>query len=355
MDIVDNEYRSLGHILADNGGLRVDNYSLFDDRLTPWIIDFEPLLQRAGTLKTTAQIFYWKMAESKIFAGDKPVFLLGSPITGIILASAIAHEIYSTTSGPDKKGLDLRIGFFAKDQDLVYLNHPDPEKRVENKLKKEFPSAKKSNVITVRQPSLRGEDLVRFGATEAAKLVSFQSEADSVVAVGYGGMPWAVSIALGMAELGKPPYVAYERFTKRAYTPSGSSFVGGVKPGGNYVLVRIADNAEPGFQGQLQDGDNVLIIDDIAAKERELMGEVRKVLHQNPRARVAGVMAGVDRREKEGDRKLGESLDAAKIDLYSVTTAEELIVDWHNIPDTERKLTDQQFEQLMEYQRRYAY
>ncbi len=355
MNVVDVEYKKLGHILAANGGLRADNYNLFDDRSTPWIIDFEPLLRKAGTLKTTAQIFYQKMLESKIFATDKPVFLLGSPTAGIILASAIAYQIYSTTSELGERGLDLRVGFFAKDQDLTYLNHPDPVRRVEDKLKKEFPKAKKSNVIIARQPSFRGEDLARFGTAEAAKLANFQPEVDSIVAVGYGGMPWAVSLALGMAELGKSPYVAYERFTKRAYTSSESFFVGGVNPAGSYALVRIVDNAEPGFQGQLQDGDNVVIIDDIAAKERELMGEVRKVMRQNPRARVAGVMVGVDRKEVEGDRRLGESLKAAKIDLFSVATAKELLTDWHGFLDPDRKLTDQQFEKLMEYQCKYSY
>ncbi len=353
---MDIGYQRLGHILIANGGLKAANYALFDDRSTPWIIDFEPLLQRADTLKTTAHIFYQRMADAGMLTGDKSVFLLGSPTAGIILASAIAYETYKLTLEPDRRGLDLRIGFFAKDQDRVYLSHPNPEKRVEDKLKKEFPRARKSNVVVVRQPSLRGEDMARLGVTEAARLVAFQPEVDSIVAVGYAGMPWTVSLALGMAELGKTPYVAYERFTKRSYARSDSSFVGGINPEGNYVLVKTTDNAEPGFQGQLQDMDNVVIIDDIAAKERELMGGIRKVMRQNPRARVVGVMVGVDRKEKEGDRKLGESLSAAKIELYAVTTAEQLLRDWRDFPDdSDKRLPPVKFEELMLYQSRNAY
>ena len=349
-----NSYQEgLGKMLVENDCVKTGMYRLFEDRSTPYIIDFERALGRANPLARLADMFHSKMTESGLLSPDKPPFLIGNTLSGIPMAAAVAIEAYKHGQGTSGKGLDMRFGFFVKDEDIMTVADAEETRK---KLLKEYPGVKVLNTVTVRPTELRGEDLLTTGRLEAARILNFHSDVESIVASGYSGAPLAVSIAMAMRELGKDPYIAYERFSGRTYEPkAGSFFLGDVGNKSNVVIVRSSDRPATVFYGNLQDNDNVLIVDDIAARESTLMGTVRKTVRQNPRATITGALVGVDKKEREGEKRLADSLRISGMDLYSIITAEELLEMWHQFPDPEKRLSDEQHRIFLEYQRTNGY
>lgn len=150
-----------------------------------------------------------------------------------------------------------------------------------------------------------GKQLAKLGDYYAACIRENGLEADTLVGPAYKGIPLSVATAIAL-------YNNYEQEL-------------------NYCFDRkeIKDHGEGGlFVGkQLQDGEKVIIIEDVMTSGKALR-EILPKLEAAAKVQVVGMIISVDRREKALNSDLSAVSEAKKefgIDVYSVVTMDDII------------------------------
>ena len=150
-----------------------------------------------------------------------------------------------------------------------------------------------------------GKQLAKLGDYYAACIRENGLEADTLVGPAYKGIPLSVATAIAL-------YNNYEQEL-------------------NYCFDRkeVKDHGEGGlFVGkQLQDGEKVIIIEDVMTSGKALR-EILPKLETAAKVQVVGMIISVDRREKALNSDLSAVSEAKKefgIDVYSVVTMDDII------------------------------
>lgn len=150
-----------------------------------------------------------------------------------------------------------------------------------------------------------GKQLAKLGEYYAACIMDNHLEADTLVGPAYKGIPLSVATAIAL-------YHGYEKEV-------------------NYAFDRkeVKDHGEGGlFVGkQLQDGERVIIIEDVMTSGKALR-EILPKLEAAANVKVVGMVISVDRREKALDSDLSAVAQAKEqfgIDVYSVVTMDDII------------------------------
>ncbi len=340
-------------LLIGNDCVKLGDFTLFENRTSPYFISFDPLIGRASLHKALAAQLYEAFLECSNRGVASP-FLLGNPVYGIPMVAALTQEIYEK-AGSNGKGRGLRFGYFVKEEDSSQLDR-DPEKTVAALLE-EHGNIGVVNILKVESMGLRGDDLAFVAQSEARHLAKYIPEISGIVASGYSGMPFATAIANEMLRLGKDLYVAYERLSTKAYDPMKSHFIGRTDPkGGKAVIVTSSERPDAsGFYGLLQEGDEVIVVDDVAGREKPIIDNINRTSTRNTRVKISSVLLGVDRMERDGTKELAETLAAEHITLRSLTTSNRVLDYWANLHDDARKLSPKDYQRLSAYQAENAY
>ena len=150
-----------------------------------------------------------------------------------------------------------------------------------------------------------GKQLAKLGEYYAACIQENKLQADTLVGPAYKGIPLSVATAIAM-------YHDYEKEI-------------------NYCFDRkeVKDHGEGGlFVGkQLQDGEKVIIIEDVMTSGKALR-EILPKLKAAANVEIVGMIISVDRREKALDSELSAVAEAKKqfgVDVYSVVTMDDII------------------------------
>ena len=150
-----------------------------------------------------------------------------------------------------------------------------------------------------------GKQLAKLGKYYAACIQENGLEADTLIGPAYKGIPLSVATAVAM-------YHDYEKEV-------------------NYCFDRkeVKDHGEGGlFVGkQLQDGEKVIIIEDVMTSGKALR-EILPKIQAAANVEIVGMVISVDRREKALDSELSAVAEAKKqfgVDVYSVVTMDDII------------------------------
>ena len=150
-----------------------------------------------------------------------------------------------------------------------------------------------------------GKQLAKLGEYYAACIHDNNLKADTLVGPAYKGIPLSVATAVAL----------YHRYETEI----------------NYCFDRkeVKDHGEGGlFVGQqLQDGEEVIIIEDVMTSGKALR-EILPKLEAAAKVKVVGMIISVDRQEKALNSELSAVSEAKKefgIDVYSVVTMDDII------------------------------
>ncbi len=150
-----------------------------------------------------------------------------------------------------------------------------------------------------------GKQLAKLGRYYAACIRDNGLEADTLIGPAYKGIPLSVATAIAM-------YHDYEKEL-------------------NYCFDRkeVKDHGEGGlFVGkQLEDGEKVIIIEDVMTSGKALR-EILPKIQAAANVEIVGMIISVDRREKALDSELSAVAEAKKqfgVDVYSVVTMDDII------------------------------
>ena len=150
-----------------------------------------------------------------------------------------------------------------------------------------------------------GKQLAKLGEYYAACIQENNLVADTLVGPAYKGIPLSVATAIAL----------YKNYEKEV----------------NYCFDRkeAKDHGEGGlFVGQqLQDGEKVIIIEDVMTSGKALR-EILPKLEAAAKVEVVGMIISVDRREKALNSDLSAVSQAKEefgIDVYSVVTMDDII------------------------------
>ncbi len=150
-----------------------------------------------------------------------------------------------------------------------------------------------------------GAQLARLGEYYARCIEDNEIKADTLVGPAYKGIPLAVTTAISL------------------YTRYGREF--------NYCFDRkeVKDHGEGGlFVGkQLQDGEKVILIEDVMTSGKALR-EILPKLKQEANVDVAGMVISVDRMERGLESKLSAVQEVYKefgVKVYSIVTMADII------------------------------
>ncbi len=150
-----------------------------------------------------------------------------------------------------------------------------------------------------------GAQLARLGEYYARCIEDNEIKADTLVGPAYKGIPLAVTTAISL------------------YTRYGREF--------NYCFDRkeVKDHGEGGlFVGkQLQDGEKVILIEDVMTSGKALR-EILPKLKQEANVQVAGMVISVDRMERGLESKLSAVQEVYKefgVKVYSIVTMADII------------------------------
>ena len=175
-----------------------------------------------------------------------------------------------------------------------------------------------------------GKQLAKLGEYYAACIKDNGLEADTLVGPAYKGIPLSVATAIAL-------YNKYETEV-------------------NYCFDRkeVKDHGEGGlFVGkQLQDGEKVIIIEDVMTSGKALR-EILPKLQAAANVEIVGMVISVDRKEKALDSELSAVAQAKKefgIDVYSVVTMDDIIA------AIEKGVIDgkEHLEKMYEYRNQYG-
>ncbi len=150
-----------------------------------------------------------------------------------------------------------------------------------------------------------GKQLAKLGEYYASCIMDNGLDAETLVGPAYKGIPLSVTTAVAL----------YNKYEKEM----------------NYCFDRkeVKDHGEGGmFVGkQLQDGERVIIIEDVMTSGKALR-EILPKLEATAKVKVVGMIISVDRMEKGLTSDLSAVSEAKKefgIDVYSVVTMDDII------------------------------
>lgn len=150
-----------------------------------------------------------------------------------------------------------------------------------------------------------GKQLAKLGEYYASCIMDNKLDAETLVGPAYKGIPLSVTTAVAL----------YNKYEKEM----------------NYCFDRkeAKDHGEGGmFVGkQLQDGEKVIIIEDVMTSGKALR-EILPKLEATANVKVVGMIISVDRMEKGLNSDLSAVSEAKKefgIDVYSVVTMDDII------------------------------
>ena len=150
-----------------------------------------------------------------------------------------------------------------------------------------------------------GKQLAKLGEYYASCIMDNKLDAETLVGPAYKGIPLSVTTAVAL----------YNKYEKEM----------------NYCFDRkeVKDHGEGGmFVGkQLQDGERVIIIEDVMTSGKALR-EILPKLEATAKVKVVGMIISVDRMEKGLTSDLSAVSEAKKefgIDVYSVVTMDDII------------------------------
>lgn len=150
-----------------------------------------------------------------------------------------------------------------------------------------------------------GKQLAKLGEYYAACIQENNLQAETLIGPAYKGIPLSVATAIAM----------YHNYEKEM----------------NYCFDRkeVKDHGEGGlFVGkQLQDGEKVIVIEDVMTSGKALR-EILPKLKAAANVEIVGMIISVDRREKALDSELSAVAEAKKqfgVDVYSVVTMDDII------------------------------
>ena len=175
-----------------------------------------------------------------------------------------------------------------------------------------------------------GKQLAKLGEYYAACIHDNGLDAETLVGPAYKGIPLSVATAIAL-------YNQYETEV-------------------NYCFDRkeVKDHGEGGlFVGkQLQDGEKVIIIEDVMTSGKALR-EILPKLQAAANVEIVGMVISVDRKEKALDSELSAVAQAKKefgIDVYSVVTMDDIIA------AIEKGVIDgkEHLEKMYEYRNQYG-
>ena len=150
-----------------------------------------------------------------------------------------------------------------------------------------------------------GKQLAKLGKYYASCIQENKLEADTLIGPAYKGIPLSVATAIAL-------YNDYEKEVNYAFDRKEAK-----------------DHGEGGlFVGkQLQDGEKVIIIEDVMTSGKALR-EILPKLQASANVEVVGMVISVDRKEKGLTSDLSAVAEAKKefgIDVYSVVTIDDII------------------------------
>ena len=150
-----------------------------------------------------------------------------------------------------------------------------------------------------------GKQLAKLGKYYASCIQENKLEADTLIGPAYKGIPLSVATAIAL-------YNDYEKEVNYAFDRKEAK-----------------DHGEGGlFVGkQLQDGEKVIIIEDVMTSGKALR-EILPKLQASANVEVVGMVISVDRKEKGLTSDLSAVAEAKKefgIDVYSVVTMDDII------------------------------
>ena len=150
-----------------------------------------------------------------------------------------------------------------------------------------------------------GKQLAKLGEYYAACIVNNHLEAETLVGPAYKGIPLSVATAIALYQNhGKELHYCFDRKEAKDHG-EGGVFVG----------------------KQLQDGEKVIIIEDVMTSGKALR-EILPKLEAAAKVEVVGMIISVDRREKALNSELSAVAEAKRefgIDVYSVVTMDDII------------------------------
>ena len=150
-----------------------------------------------------------------------------------------------------------------------------------------------------------GKQLAKLGEYYAACIMENNLNADTLIGPAYKGIPLSVATAIAL-------YNGYDKELNYAFDRKEAK-----------------DHGEGGlFVGkQLQDGEKVIIIEDVMTSGKALR-EILPKLEASAKVEVVGMVISVDRKEKALNSDLSAVAEAKKefgINVYSVVTIDDII------------------------------
>ena len=150
-----------------------------------------------------------------------------------------------------------------------------------------------------------GKQLAKLGEYYAACIMENNLNADTLIGPAYKGIPLSVATAIAL-------YNGYDKELNYAFDRKEAK-----------------DHGEGGlFVGkQLQDGEKVIIIEDVMTSGKALR-EILPKLETSAKVEVVGMVISVDRKEKALNSDLSAVAEAKKefgINVYSVVTIDDII------------------------------
>ena len=150
-----------------------------------------------------------------------------------------------------------------------------------------------------------GKQLAKLGEYYAACIMENNLSADTLIGPAYKGIPLSVATAIAL-------YNGYDKELNYAFDRKEAK-----------------DHGEGGlFVGkQLQDGEKVIIIEDVMTSGKALR-EILPKLQASAKVEVVGMVISVDRKEKALNSELSAVAEAKKefgINVYSVVTIDDII------------------------------
>ena len=158
--------------------------------------------------------------------------------------------------------------------------------------------------INIADAMRTGSDAVKVANAYAARIKELDIEFDYIHGAAYKGIPLAALVAMRLSEWGINKRWGYDRKEEKRHGEEGA------------------------IVGELRDGDNVLIVDDVITTGSTKVESWLKLASMRRDVKSAGILVAVDREEtSDADKKM---LARYQLSLYSILKITEIFEFLHN-------------------------
>jgi len=158
--------------------------------------------------------------------------------------------------------------------------------------------------INIADAMRTGSDAVKVANAYTARIKELDIEFDYIHGAAYKGIPLAALVAMRLSEWGINKRWGYDRKEEKRYGEEGA------------------------IVGELRDGDNVLIVDDVITTGATKVESWLKLASMRRDVKSAGILVAVDREEtSDADKKM---LARYQLKLYSILKITEIFEFLHN-------------------------